>query len=56
VEMKLSSIPATIPRTVTRMRPVSVDEVRKMREGGRGPAEIAAALGISQMSVWRALN
>jgi len=35
---------------------VPVDEVRKMREGGKGPAEIAAALNISRMSVWRALN
>src|SRR6266446_6415064 len=49
-EMKRRSISATIRKTVTRMRPVSVDEVRKMREGGRGPAEIAAALGISRMS------
>ena len=35
---------------------VPVDEVRKMRMEGRGPAEIAAALSISRMSVWRALN
>src|SRR5882757_8534801 len=31
---------------------VPVDEVRKMREDGKGPAEIAAALSISRMSVW----
>jgi DNA invertase Pin-like site-specific DNA recombinase len=35
---------------------VPIAEVRKMREGGKGRAEIAAALGISRMSVWRALN
>ena len=35
---------------------VPVDEVRKMREEGRGPAEIAATLGVSRMSVWRALK
>jgi len=35
---------------------VPVDEVRKMREGGKGPAEIATALSISRMSVWRALS
>jgi DNA invertase Pin-like site-specific DNA recombinase len=30
--------------------------VRKMHIDGKGPAEIAAALGVSRMSVWRALN
>jgi hypothetical protein len=30
---------------------------RPVRHGeGKGPAEIAAALGVSRMSVWRALN
>jgi len=27
-----------------------------MREEGKGPAEIAAALSVSRMSVWRALK
>jgi DNA-binding CsgD family transcriptional regulator len=27
-----------------------------MHREGKGPAEIAAALGVSRMSVWRALN
>jgi len=35
---------------------VPVEAVRKMREDGKGPAEIAAALSISRMSVWRALK
>jgi DNA invertase Pin-like site-specific DNA recombinase len=35
---------------------VPVDEVLKMHGEGKGPAEIAAALGVSRMSVWRALN
>jgi DNA invertase Pin-like site-specific DNA recombinase len=35
---------------------VPVDAVRKMRGEGRGPAEIAAVLGVSRMSVWRALK
>jgi DNA invertase Pin-like site-specific DNA recombinase len=35
---------------------VPVDEVRKLYGEGKGPAEIAAALGVSRMSVWRALN
>jgi hypothetical protein len=35
---------------------VPVETVRKMRDEGKGPAEIAAALSISRMSVWRALN
>jgi DNA invertase Pin-like site-specific DNA recombinase len=33
-----------------------VETVRKMHVEGKGPAEIAAALGVSRMSVWRALN
>jgi DNA invertase Pin-like site-specific DNA recombinase len=35
---------------------VPVEEVRKMRSDGKGLAEIAEALGVSRMSVWRALN
>jgi DNA invertase Pin-like site-specific DNA recombinase len=35
---------------------VPVEKVREMRGEGKGPAEIAAALGVSRMSVWRALN
>jgi DNA invertase Pin-like site-specific DNA recombinase len=35
---------------------VPVETVRKMREDGKGPTEIAAALGVSRMSVWRALK
>jgi DNA invertase Pin-like site-specific DNA recombinase len=35
---------------------VPVEEVRKLHGEGKGPAEIAAALGVSRMSVWRALN
>jgi DNA invertase Pin-like site-specific DNA recombinase len=35
---------------------VPVQEARKMRDAGKGPAEIAAALGVSRMSVWRALK
>ena len=35
---------------------VPVDQVRKMYREGNGPAEIAAALGVSRMSVWRALK
>jgi DNA invertase Pin-like site-specific DNA recombinase len=35
---------------------VPVEEVRKMHGDGKGPAEIAEALGVSRMSVWRALN
>ena len=39
-----------------RKRSVPVETVRKMHEEGKGPAEIAAALSISRMSVWRALS
>ena len=35
---------------------VPVEQVRKMRGEGKGPAEIAAVLGVSRMSVWRALK
>src|SRR5262249_31957125 len=35
---------------------VPVETVRKMRDDGKGPTEIAAALGMSRMSVWRALS
>jgi DNA invertase Pin-like site-specific DNA recombinase len=35
---------------------VPVEAVRKMRGEGKRPAEIAAALGVSRMSVWRALE
>jgi len=35
---------------------VPVEEVRKLHEQGKRSAEIAANLGVSRMSVWRALN
>jgi DNA invertase Pin-like site-specific DNA recombinase len=35
---------------------VPVEEVRKLKGDGKGPAEIAEALGVSRMSVWRALQ
>jgi DNA invertase Pin-like site-specific DNA recombinase len=35
---------------------VPVEAVHKMRDDGKGPAEIAAALEVSRMSVWRALK
>ena len=35
---------------------VPVEKVRKMHSDGKGPAEIAAVLGVSRMSVWRALK
>jgi DNA invertase Pin-like site-specific DNA recombinase len=35
---------------------VPVEEVRKLHGEGKGPAEIAEAVGVSRMSVWRALN
>jgi DNA invertase Pin-like site-specific DNA recombinase len=35
---------------------VPVEEVRRLRDEGKGPAEIAEVLGVSRMSVWRALN
>ena len=35
---------------------VPVEEVRRLRGEGKGPAEIAEAPGVSRMSVWRALN
>ena len=35
---------------------VPVETVRKMREDGKVPAEIAAALSVSRMSMWRALK
>jgi hypothetical protein len=35
---------------------VPVDTVRQMRAKGHGPTHIADALGISKMSLWRALN
>jgi DNA invertase Pin-like site-specific DNA recombinase len=35
---------------------VPVDEVHRLHGEGKGPAEIAEALGVSRMSVWRALN
>jgi DNA invertase Pin-like site-specific DNA recombinase len=31
-------------------------EARRMRDAGKAPAEIAEALAVSRMSVWRALN
>jgi DNA invertase Pin-like site-specific DNA recombinase len=35
---------------------VPVEAVRKMKADGKGPAEIAKALGVSRMSVYRALG
>jgi DNA invertase Pin-like site-specific DNA recombinase len=35
---------------------VPVEAVRKMHREGNGPAKIAATLGVSRMSVWRALR
>jgi hypothetical protein len=35
---------------------VPVETVRKMHGEGKGQADIAAALGVSRMSVWRALK
>jgi DNA invertase Pin-like site-specific DNA recombinase len=58
LERQRVGIEAAKKRGVYKGRKPSVPlaEVRKMRKGGKGPAEIAAALGISRMSVWRALN
>jgi DNA invertase Pin-like site-specific DNA recombinase len=35
---------------------VPVDVVRSMKAEGKGPGEIAETLGVSRMSVWRALR
>jgi DNA invertase Pin-like site-specific DNA recombinase len=35
---------------------IPVERVREMRDAGHGPAAIAAALGVSRMSVHRALS
>ena len=35
---------------------VRVEAVRKMHGEGKGPTAIAAVLGVSRMSVWRALK
>jgi DNA invertase Pin-like site-specific DNA recombinase len=35
---------------------VPVEEVRKLHVEGKGPAQIAEALSVSRMSVWRVLN
>jgi DNA invertase Pin-like site-specific DNA recombinase len=35
---------------------VPADEIREMHRQGQGPRAIAEALGVSRMSVWRALN
>jgi hypothetical protein len=35
---------------------VPTEEVRRLRAEGKMPGEIAEALGVSRMSVWRALN
>jgi DNA invertase Pin-like site-specific DNA recombinase len=35
---------------------VPVEEVRRMRDSGKAPAEIAEVLAVSRMSVWWALN
>jgi DNA invertase Pin-like site-specific DNA recombinase len=35
---------------------VPVEAVRRMHGEGKGQAEIAVALGVSRMSVWRALK
>ena len=39
-----------------RKRTVPSDEVKRLRAGGTGPAEIARKLGIGRASVYRALN
>jgi DNA invertase Pin-like site-specific DNA recombinase len=35
---------------------IPVAEIRDMKAKGKGPGAIAEALGVSRMSVWRALN
>jgi DNA invertase Pin-like site-specific DNA recombinase len=35
---------------------VPVEEVRRLRGEGKGRPEIAEALGVSRMSIWRALK
>jgi DNA invertase Pin-like site-specific DNA recombinase len=35
---------------------VPIEEVRRLHEEGKAPGAIAEALGVSRMSVWRALN
>jgi DNA invertase Pin-like site-specific DNA recombinase len=35
---------------------VPADEVRRLKAEGKSPTDIAEALGVSRMSVWRALN
>lgn len=58
VERQRAGIEAAKKKGVYKGRKPSVplEEVRKMHGDGKGPAEIAAALGVSRMSVWRALN
>jgi DNA invertase Pin-like site-specific DNA recombinase len=35
---------------------VPVEKVRRLHREGKAPGAIAEALGVSRMSVWRALN
>jgi DNA invertase Pin-like site-specific DNA recombinase len=35
---------------------VPIEEVRRLHGEGKGPGAIAEALGVSRMSMWRALN
>ena len=55
-ERQQAGIEAAKAKGVYRGRKPSVpaEKVRAMREAGHGPNEIATALGISRMSVWRA--
>jgi len=58
VERQRAGIEAAKKKGVYKGRKASVpsDIVCRMRDEGKAPAEIAEALAVSRMSVWRALN
>jgi DNA invertase Pin-like site-specific DNA recombinase len=58
LERQRAGIDAAKARGVYKGRKPSVraDEVRRLRAEGKSPTDIAEALGVSRMSVWRALN